>query len=50
MNMNGLTNQEIKQFKDLLLKSNDYQLVLLLDDVKTEQKRRISNLKEKYKI
>jgi ferritin len=50
MNNNGLTNQEIKQFNDLLLKSNDYQLVLLLDDVRKEQQRRISNLKQIYKI
>ena len=50
MNNNGLTDQEIKTFKDLLLKSNDYQLVLLLDDVRTEQKRRINNLKQIYKV
>jgi len=49
MNTNGLNQQEIKTFKELLLKSNDYQLVLLLDDVRKEQQKRINNLKEIYK-
>jgi hypothetical protein len=49
MNTNGLNQQEIKTFKDLLLKSNDYQLVLLFDDVRKEQQKRINNLKEIYK-
>ncbi|MFW6027100.1 MAG: hypothetical protein ACOCRX_12260 [Candidatus Woesearchaeota archaeon] len=50
MNSNGLTKEELKTFNDLLLKSNDYQLVLLLDSVRTEQKRRVYKLKEKYKM
>lgn len=50
MNNNGLTQQEIKTFNDLLLKSNDCQIVLLLDKVRAEQKQRINKLKEKYKI
>lgn len=48
MNNNGLTNTDIKTFNDLLLKSNDYQLVYLLSAVEAEKRKRINNLKAFY--
>jgi hypothetical protein len=48
MNKNGLTQQEIKTFQDLLIKANDTQIMYLLFDVQKEQQKRVKTLKNKY--
>lgn len=40
MNINGLTQQDIKTFKDLLLKANTEQLQILLRTLQEEFLRR----------
>jgi len=39
-NTNGMTNKDWKQFKDLLVKANDEQIISMMYSVKEEYKKR----------